>query len=138
MLFFFRLLLIKHAGSCHKPFAKSSQSAGCLPRRLRTARARPVNPLRGSAFGLDGTARARTAALMETATIHLTPDLRRYLREQIDHAVRSRRTIPERYACRGCGADIRSLTAPVVGCATCVNRLWRRRRRASCSTVRHT
>jgi hypothetical protein len=72
---------------------------------------------------------------METATTtRLNATLRRYLHEQIDQAVRRRTGVPERYACRGCGADIRLVTTPVVGCATCVDRIGRRRRRAAETT----
>jgi hypothetical protein len=68
---------------------------------------------------------------METPTIRLNPKLRSHLRQQIDDAVRERTSVPARFACRGCAADTRLLTSPVAGCTTCVNRLWRRRRRAA-------
>ena len=71
---------------------------------------------------------------METATTRINGTLRRYLHEQIDRAVRARTAIPDRYACRGCGADTRLLASPVAGCATCANRLSRRRSRAAASS----
>ncbi len=67
---------------------------------------------------------------METAT-PLTAELRRHLRDQIDRAVRERVVTPARYACAGCGADTRATSTPVTGCKSCLNRIGRRRKRAS-------
>jgi hypothetical protein len=59
----------------------------------------------------------------------LTTQQRHLLRALIDHAVRAQVPVDSRYACAECGGDTRELSTPVKGCATCHERVARRRRR---------